>query len=210
MALPVLIIGESGAGKSYSIKNFEPDEVGIFAVEKSLLPFKKNFKIAKHADYKTIMSCFKGGTKLKKYIIDDSQYLLVNELFDKAKDTGYGKFTDIAVHFRDLIHYINHNLPDDVIVYFLHHSETDTNTGKTKAKTVGKMLDNQLTVEGCFSIVLLCAAEGTEHYFITQSDGYTTAKSPEGLFDLKIPNDLKAVDTAIREYYSLNESEETE
>lgn len=210
MALPVLIIGESGAGKSYSIKNFEPDEVGIFAVEKSLLPFKKNFKIAKHADYKTIMSCFKGGTKLKKYIIDDSQYLLVNELFDKAKDTGYGKFTDIAVHFRDLIHYINHNLPDDVIVYFLHHSETDTNTGKTKAKTVGKMLDNQLTVEGCFSIVLLCAAEGTEHYFITQSDGYTTAKSPEGMFDVKIPNDLKAVDTAIREYYSLNESEETE
>lgn len=210
MGLPVLIIGESGAGKTYSIKNFEPDEVGIFAVEKSLLPFKKNFKIAKHADYKTIMSCFKGGTKLKKYIIDDSQYLLVNELFDKAKDTGYGKFTDIAVHFRDLIHYINHNLPDDVIVYFLHHSETDTNTGKTKAKTVGKMLDNQLTVEGCFSIVLLCAAEGTEHYFITQSDGYTTAKSPEDLFDIKIPNDLKAVDTAIREYYSLNESEETE
>ena len=210
MGLPILVIGESGSGKSYSIKNFEPDEVGIFAVEKSLLPFKKNFKIAKHADYKTIMSCFKGGTKLKKYIIDDSQYLLVNELFDKAKDTGYGKFTDIAVHFRDLIHYINHNLPDDVIVYFLHHSETDTNTGKTKAKTVGKMLDNQLTVEGCFSIVLLCAAEGTEHYFITQSDGYTTAKSPEDLFDIKIPNDLKAVDTAIREYYSLNESEETE
>lgn len=210
MGLPVLCIGESGSGKSYSIKNFEPEEVGIFAVEKSLLPFKKNFKIAKHADYKTIMSCFKGGTKLKKYIIDDSQYLLVNELFDKAKDTGYGKFTDIAVHFRDLIHYINHNLPDDVIVYFLHHSETDTNTGKIKAKTVGKMLDNQLTVEGCFSIVLLCAAEGTEHYFITQSDGYTTSKSPEGMFDVKIPNDLKAVDTAIREYYSLNESEETE
>lgn len=208
MGLPVLIIGESGAGKSYSIKNFEPEEVGIFAVEKSLLPFKKNFKIAKHADYKTIMSCFKGGTKLKKYIIDDSQYLLVNELFDKAKDTGYGKFTDIAVHFRDLIHYINHNLPDDVIVYFLHHSETDTNTGKTKAKTVGKMLDNQLTVEGCFSIVLLCAAEGTEHYFITQSDGYTTAKSPEDLFDIKIPNDLKFVDTKIREYYNLGENNE--
>lgn len=208
MGLPILIIGESGAGKSYSIKNFEPEEVGIFAVEKSLLPFKKNFKIAKHADYKTIMSCFKGGTKLKKYIIDDSQYLLVNELFDKAKDTGYGKFTDIAVHFRDLIHYINHNLPDDVIVYFLHHSETDTNTGKTKAKTVGKMLDNQLTVEGCFSIVLLCAAEGTEHYFITQSDGYTTAKSPEDLFDIKIPNDLKFVDTKIREYYNLGENNE--
>lgn len=203
MGLPILIIGESGSGKSYSLKNFDPEEVGIFAVEKSLMPFKKPLKIAKHATYETIMNCFKEGTKLKKYVIDDSQYLLVNELFDKAKDTGYGKFTDIAVHFRNLIHYINHQLPDDVIVYFLHHSETDSNTGKTKAKTVGKMLDNQLTVEGCFSIVLLCAAEGTEHYFITQSDGYTTAKSPEGMFDLKIPNDLKAVDKAIRSYYEL-------
>ena len=149
------------------------------------------------------MTCFKNDPKLKTYIIDDSQYLLVNEMFDKAKDAGYGKFTDIALHFRNLIHFINHQLPDDVIVYFLHHTETDSNTGKIKAKTVGKMLDNQLTVEGCFNIVLLCSVEGTEHYFITQSDGYTTAKSPEGMFDLRIPNDLKAVDTAIREYYGM-------
>lgn len=210
MGLPVLILGESGSGKTFSIKNFDTEEVGIFAVEKSRLPFRKEFKVAKNATYETIMSCFKGGTKLKKYVIDDSQYLLVNEMFDKAKDAGYGKFTDIAVHFRNLIHYINHQLPDDVIVYFLHHSETDSNTGKIKAKTVGKMLDNQLTVEGCFSIVLLASAEGTEHYFITQSDGYTTAKSPEGMFELRIPNDLKAVDDAIREYYNITDSDEKE
>lgn len=210
MGLPVLVLGESGSGKTFSIKNFDTEEVGIFAVEKSRLPFRKEFKVAKNATYETIMSCFKGGTKLKKYVIDDSQYLLVNEMFDKAKDTGYGKFTDIAVHFRNLIHYINHQLPDDVIVYFLHHSETDSNTGKIKAKTVGKMLDNQLTVEGCFSIVLLASAEGTEHYFITQSDGYTTAKSPEGMFELRIPNDLKAVDDAIREYYNITDSDEKE
>lgn len=203
MGMPVLILGETGSGKSYSIKNFDTDEVGIFSIEKPYLPFKKDFKIAKHATYKTIMTCFKGDPKLKAYIIDDSQYLLVNEMFDKAKDTGYGKFTDIALHFRNLIHFINHGMPDDVIVYFLHHTETDSNTGKIKAKTVGKMLDNQLTVEGCFNIVLLCAVEGTEHYFITQSDGYTTAKSPEGMFDLRIPNDLKAVDGAIREYYGM-------
>ena len=207
MGLPVLVLGESGSGKTFSIKNFDTEEVGIFAVEKSRLPFRKAFKVAKNATYETIMNCFKGDVQLKKYVIDDSQYLLVNEMFDKAKDTGYGKFTDIAVHFRNLIHYINHNLPDDVIVYFLHHSETDSNTGKIKAKTVGKMLDNQLTVEGCFSIVLLASAEGTEHFFITQSDGYTTAKSPEGMFDIRIPNDLKAVDTAIREYYNINEKE---
>ena len=203
MGLPILILGETGSGKTYSIKNFETDEVGIFAVEKTFLPFKKDFKIARHATYETIMKVFKDNPKLKTYIIDDSQYLLVNEMFDKAKDSGYGKFTDIALHFRNLIHFINHQLPDDVIVYFLHHTETDSNTGKIKAKTVGKMLDNQLTVEGCFNIVLLCSVEGTEHFFITQSDGYTTAKSPEGMFELRIPNDLKAVDNSIREYYGL-------
>lgn len=202
MGLPVLILGETGSGKSYSIKNFDVDEVGIFSVEKSYLPFKKDFKVKKHATYSDIAKAFQ-EPKLKKYIIDDSQYLLVNEMFDKAKDSGYGKFTDIALHFRNLIHFINHNLPDDVIVYFLHHTETDSNTSKIKAKTVGKMLDNQLTIEGCFNIVLLTSVEGTEHCFITQSDGYTTAKSPEGMFDIRIPNDLKAVDDAIRNYYSI-------
>lgn len=202
MGYPVLILGETGSGKTYSLKNFSEDEVGIFSVEKPYLPFKKKFKVAKNATYEVIAAAFK-DPKLKAYVIDDSQYLLVNEMFDKAKDTGYQKYTDIALHFRNLIHYINTQLPDDVIVYFLHHTETDGNTGKIKAKTVGKMLDNQLTVEGCFNTVLLCVTEGTEHCFITQSDGYTTAKSPEGMFDLRMPNDLKLVDTKIREYYEL-------
>lgn len=208
MGMPVLVLGETGSGKSYSIKNFGTDEVGIFSVEKPYLPFKKDFKVKKHARYEDIMTIFKSDPQKKVYIIDDSQYLLVNEMFDKAKDAGYGKFTDIALHFRNLIHFINHNMADNIIVYFLHHTETDSNTGKIKAKTVGKMLDNQLTVEGCFNIVLLCSVEGTEHYFITQSDGYTTAKSPEGMLDLRIPNDLKAVDTAIREYYGMETKED--
>ena len=207
MGVPVLVLGETGSGKTYSIKNFDTEEVGIFSVEKGRLPFKKPFKVAKNATYQMICAALK-DPKLKAYVIDDSQYLLVNEMFDKAKDTGYNKFTDMALHFRDLIHIINHQLPDDVIVYFLHHTETDTNTGKVKAKTIGKMLDQQLTVEGCFDIVLLTAVEAGEHYFITQSDGYTTAKSPEGMFpDLKIPNDLKAVDTAIRNYWDLEKEE---
>lgn len=206
MGVPVLVLGDSGSGKTYSIKNMNPSEVGIFAVEKARLPFKKEgeqFRIAKDATYGDICSALK-EPKLKTYVIDDSQYLLVNEMFDKAKDTGYGKFTDIALHFRNLIHIINHQVPDDVVVYFLHHTELDSNTGRIKAKTVGKMLDNQLTVEGCFNIVLLASTEGTEHYFITQTDGYTTAKSPEGMFpDLKIPNDLAMVDKAIRDYWNL-------
>lgn len=205
-----MILGESGSGKTYSIKNMDAEKVGIFAVEKSLLPFKnKGFKVAKNANYNMIMSALK-NPQLKRYVIDDSQYLMVNEFFDRAKDTGYQKYTDIGLHFRNLVHHINQNLPDDVIVYFLHHTEIDSNTGKTKAKTVGKMLDNYLTVEGCFNIVLQAVAEGSEHYFVTQSDGSNTAKSPEDMFAIKIANDLRAVDTAIRDYYGLGlkESEE--
>ena len=130
-------------------------------------------------------------------------------MFDKAKEVGYNKFTDIALDFRNLIQFIITGVPDDVIVFFLHHTE-ETETGKIKAKTIGKMLDNQLTLEGLFSIVLLCETDGQAHKFITQSDGYTTAKSPMDMFPLEIDNDLKLVDKTIREYYELdrNESEE--
>lgn len=202
MGIPVLILGESGSGKTYSIKNFNKDEVGIFLVEKTRLPFKKDFKIVKNATYSTIMKALSNPT-LKKYVIDDSQYLLVNEMFDRAKEIGYNKFTDIALKFRNLIHYINQKLPDDVIVYFLHHTEIDNTSGKLKAKTIGKMLDEKLTVEGCFDIVLLTQIENDEHYFLTQNNGNSTVKSPEGMFELKISNDLKIVDTTIREYYEL-------
>lgn len=202
MGVPVLIMGESGSGKTYSIKNFDPAEVGIFSVEKNRLPFKKDgFKVVKNAGYNVIMKALAKPT-LKRYVIDDSQYLLVNEFFDRAKESGYQKFTDLALNFRNLIHYISRELPDDIVVYFLHHTELDA-AGKVKAKTIGRMLDEKLTVEGCFDIVLLAQTEGTEHYFITQSDGYTSAKSPEGMFEQKIPNDLAAVDAAIREYWGL-------
>lgn len=202
MGVPVLIMGESGSGKTYSIKNFDPAEVGIFSVEKNRLPFKKDgFKVVKNAGYSVIMKALTKPT-LKRYVIDDSQYLLVNEFFDRAKESGYQKFTDLALNFRNLIHYISRELPDDVVVYFLHHTELDA-AGKVKAKTIGRMLDEKLTVEGCFDIVLLAQTEGTEHYFVTQSDGYTTAKSPENMFEMKIPNDLAIVDAAIRDYWGL-------
>lgn len=194
-------MGPSGSGKTYSLKNFEPNEVSIFSVEKSRLPFQKKLPVMAHATYTEIEKVLSGELAKKSYVIDDSQYLLVNESFDRAKENGFSKWTDIALHFRNLIHFINHNLPDDVIVYFLHHSEEVD--GKVKAKTIGKLLDNQLTVEGCFDVVLLAQMFDGQHCFITQSDGYTTAKSPEGMFNPRIPNDLKAVDVAIRNYYGL-------
>ena len=98
------------------------------------------------------------------------------ESFDHAKEMGYGKFTNMALNFRNLIDTVIRGTPEDCIVYFLHHTELGDN-GKIKAKTLGKMLDNQLTVEGLFSIVLLCKVEGAEHFFITNSDGTNPAKS---------------------------------
>ncbi len=210
MGIPVLIMGESGSGKSASLRNFGKDEIGILNVASKPLPFRSEIqpynvsKIAKekgHSRYALIKSAIAKGT-VKSYAIDDSQYLLAFDSFDKAKETGYGKFTDMAISFKDLIDYVINDLPDDKIVYFLHHCET-TDSGKVKAKTIGKMLDTQLTVEGLFAIVLFCVADGQSHKFITQSDGYSTAKSPMEMFDLEIDNDLKMVDETIRNYYNI-------
>lgn len=201
MGIPVLILGESGSGKSSSLRNFEPGEVGIFNVASKPLPFRKKLPCMMGATYKKIRTSL-GRHNLKTYVIDDSQYLLSFEFFERAKEQGYNKFTDIALNFNDLIQFVIGQTPPDCIVYFLHHTD-QTADGRTKAKTVGKMLDEKLTVEGLFSIVLLCRAEQDRHYFVTQSDGYSTAKSPMEMFPLEIDNDLKLVDTAIREYWDL-------
>ena len=213
MAIPVLIMGRSGSGKTYSIKNFKADEVGVISVEKGRLPFKSDIKVAKIprdlgvADNPKLLNQRKyewlenliETAKVKSIVIDDSQYLLVNEMFDRAKESGYNKFTDMAVNFRDLIHFINETPQTDKIVYFLHHSEIDEK-GREKAKTIGKMLDEKLVIEGCFDVVIYCE----DQKFYTQSNGQSSAKSPEGMFEaVEMPNDLKAVDNAIREYWGL-------
>lgn len=194
-------MGESGSGKSTSLRNFEPGEVLVFNVANKPLPFRKKLDAVPNATYASIGKEMQ-KKEYKSYVVDDSQYLLAFEMFDRAKDTGYGKFTDIALRFRNMLDFVIKHMPEDTIVYFLHHTET-SDTGKIKAKTVGKMLDNQLTVEGLFSIVLLASTDGATHKFVTQSDGHTTAKSPMDMFPLEIDNDLKMVDKAIREYWSL-------
>lgn len=203
MGVPVLILGESGSGKSASLRNFEPEEVGIFNVAGKPLPFRKKLQSATTSDYEYIKRIIHKSEK-KAFVIDDSQYLMCFESFARAKDTGFGKFTDFALHFYNLVQFVIQQTPEDVIVYFLHHTETDSNTGKIKAKTMGKMLDNQLTLEGLFAIVLQCVTDGKKHTFVTQSDGNTTAKSPMEMFPLEIENDLKMVDQTIREYYEMN------
>lgn len=214
MALPVLIIGRSGSGKTYSLKNFTAEEIGVISVEKGRLPFRSDIKPVRvpmfesSADINTYAQANAAKyawienlivkSKVKSLAIDDSQYLLVNELFDRAAEKGYDKYTQMAANFRNLIHFINNVEDKNKIVYFLHHSESDTD-GREKVKTIGKMLDEKLTIEGCFDIVLYCQ----DHKFYTQSNGQSTAKSPEGMFDLEIANDLKAVDATIRGYYGM-------
>lgn len=203
-----MILGESGSGKSTSLRNFEPEEIAVLNVAGKPLPFRKRLPVCDGVTYESIQRTLSKG-KRKSYAIDDSQYLLAFEFFDRAKETGYGKFTDMALNFRNLIQFVITSTPPDCIVYFLHHTELSAD-GTVKAKTIGKMLDEKLTVEGLFSIVLLCRAGKDKHYFITQSEGISTAKSPMDMFPAEIDNDLKLVDAAIREYWGLGPDEKGE
>lgn len=197
-----MILGESGSGKSTSLRNFESKEISIFNVAGKPLPFRKKLQKKDGADYQAILSVLSHPGK-RAYAIDDSQYLLAFEFFDRAMEKGYDKFTQMALNFKDLIQFVITGTPQDCIVYFLHHTET-ADDGTVRAKTIGKMLNEKLTVEGLFSIVLLCRSNKDRHYFQTQSNGLSTAKSPMDMFPPEIDNDLKLVDTAIREYWGLS------
>lgn len=201
MGIAVLIMGASGSGKSTSLRNFKPEDVGVFNVAGKPLPFRNRLATVNSPNYDTIIKMLKLGER-KSYVIDDSQYLMAFESFAHAKETGYGKFTNMAINFYKLVQTAIQETPSDTIVYFLHHTET-ADDGRLKAKTLGKMIDSQLTLEGLFSIVLLCQTDGSDHNFITNSDGSNPAKSPMDMFEMKIPNDLKFVDDTIRDYYGI-------
>ena len=207
MGVPVLVLGASGSGKSTSMRNMG-DDVGVFNVASKALPFRRKLKVINTNDYNKICRVLTENS-LKKYVIDDSQYLMAFEQLARAKETGFQKYTDMGWHFANLMNTAINQTTYDTIVYFLHHVEKDEN-GFTKAKTVGKLIDNWITLEGLFPIVLLCWTDGKQHKFITQSDGFTTAKSPMDMFSTEIDNDLAFVDKTIREYYEFenNESEE--
>jgi len=207
MGIAVMIMGESGSGKTASLRNCKSQELKIFNVANKPLPFKRKLDVINNIKYKDITNELEKQER-KLYVIDDSQYLMAFHMFDKAMEKGYDKFSEIAQWFYSLIKFVINKLPEDTIVYFLHHTEVN-DMGKTKAKTIGKMLDNQLTLEGLFSIVLMAKInDDNKHVFVTQSDGCSTCKSPMDMFPaLEIDNDLKAVDSAIREYYEFDKFE---
>ena len=218
MGLPVLILGESGSGKSTSLRNFNKDELVIYNVAGKPLPFRKRLPMKNNATYATI---YKGLQKpsRKAYVIDDSQYLMAFEELDRAKETGYGKFTDMAVSFQQLLQRASWT-SEDTNVYFLMHPDTDE-MGREKPKTIGKMLDEKLCVEGLFPIVIDARVQQGEdgrprHVFVTENDGTNLAKAPMGMLPPTMDTDLRAVDEAIREYWGMRpivdapESAETE
>lgn len=201
MAIIVMVYGQSGTGKSTSLRNFKPEDVCIVNVSGKPLPFRNKHKTFNTDDYMSIDTAIKKAPA-KSIVIDDATYLMTNEYMRTAKVTGYQKFTDMALNYFTLIKSAA-ALPDDRIVYFLGHSETDVN-GNEKFKTIGKMLDEKVTLEGLFTIVLKTVVQDGKYQFATKNNGQDTVKSPMGLFDEPlIENDLAAVDAAIREYYGI-------
>lgn len=201
MAIITLVLGDSGAGKSASLRNFKKGEVLVIGVTPKPLPFKNELETVYTDSYKEVLDAIR-STKCKTIVIDDSQYLMANEFMRRISEKGYDKYAEMGQHFWALMASAA-VLPNDITVYFLHHTELVAN-GKEKAKTIGKMLDEKITLEGLFTTVILAECNEEGHFFRTQSKGADTVKTPMGMFaDEVIDNDLKLVDQTIREYYGI-------
>lgn len=203
MGIPVMIFGESGSGKSTSLRNFKAGEVSVINVSKKPLPFRNNgLVIVNTNDYQRITSLLLKSQR-KSIVIDDATYLLVDEFMRTAKAAGFQKFTDMALNFYQLVQLVIDKLPPEKIVYFLGHVDRDAN-GNERFKTIGKLLDEKVTLEGLFTIVLKTEVHDRRYTFATQTNGMDTVKSPMGMFEhLQIDNDLQFVDKKIRDYYGI-------
>ena len=203
----VFVYGKSGSGKSRSLINFGEDEIFLVNTIGKRLPFRSKFKYEiKTDDFGKIVN---GLRKMptKTAVIDDSGYLMTNAFMrghsaPKSGSSTFDLYNDIADSFWSLITVIKNELPDDVIVYMIMHEDT-TDYGETKLRTIGKLLSEKVCIEGMSTVVLRCVVRDGKHLFLTQSDGNDISKSPEGMFDREIENDLKSVDSKIREFWGL-------
>lgn len=211
MAIPVLIIGKSGSGKSASMRSCSSNDFNLIRVLNKPLPFKGHINGWFTDDYKTIMKCLI-ASKAKSIVIDDAGYLITNQFMTGHSSIGAGNavfnfYNEIGDNFWQLIQFIINKVPNYKIVYMMMHEEKN-DFGDVKPKTIGKMLDEKVCVEGMFTIVLRCIEMGGKHLFVTQAMDGAVSKSPIGMFDdLMIDNDLAMVDKAIRDYYGINNSE---
>jgi len=205
----VLIYGKSGSGKSRSLKNFGEDEIFLINVEDKDLPFQKKFKYEISTDdYDRIQ---RGLLKMpvKTAVIDDAGYLLTNT-FMRGHSGGlkgnavFELYNDIADRFWGLFEFIKRQLPRNVIVYIIMHEELEDGGGSFKLKTIGRLLDEKVCLPGMVTVCLRCMSKDGKHWFSTHTNGSDVTKSPEDMFsEPEIDNDLKAVDSAIRDYYNL-------
>jgi len=214
MGLPIIIYGKSGAGKTRSLKNFGTDEIFYVNVAGKALPFKKRFKYTyRSANVTKISECL-GKMPTKTAVIDDTTYIMIDNFMwghskPKVGASQFDLYNDIADEIYRLLNFICWKLPQDTNVYLLWHEDTN-DYGDTRLRTIGKLLDQKVCIEGLSTIVLRCCTEGTEHFFSTITDGRDITKAPEEMFDAaRIPNDLKAVDVAIREFYAAPNANET-
>ena len=203
MAIIVMVYGQSGTGKSASLRGFDPAKVAVINVSGKPLPFRTAMKTLNTDNYEKIRAAMY-KTERKSIVIDDATYLMVDEFMRTVKVTGFQKYNDLALNYFTLINQAA-ALPDDRIVYFLGHSEVDAN-GNEKFKTIGRLLDEKVTLEGKYTIVLKTVVQDGKYLFSTHNSGQDTVKTPFGMFgDDLIPNDLAAVDKVIREYYGMEE-----
>lgn len=206
MGVLVYILGKSGTGKSYSMRNFPQNELALINVQGKILPFRGSAKIEQTTtdDSVEIVEALKNYSKnYKSIVIDDYQYIMANEFMRRSFEKGYDKFTEIGRHAWDIPDTVR-ELPNDCIVYIMCHTDRDEE-GFEKIKTIGKLLDEKICLEGMSTIVLKTNVTDGKYVFLTQNNGKDTTKSPAGMFpSYAIDNDLKYVDDKIRNYYGFD------
>lgn len=214
MAEGILILAGSGAGKTHSCKTLDPKTTLLVSVDGKRPPFslkvwpKHNseqqgsyYVPIKNNMYGSIKGAIKASDK-KTIVIDDSQYLMANSFFARAHERGFDKFNELGQSFWLFLDFLR-DLPDDVTFYLLHHVD-ETDTGKIKPKTLGKMLDDKGCIEGRFTVCLRAYREEGTGYFSARVEGQDIFKAPEDMFKSDpMPNDLGMVDHTVREYWGI-------
>lgn len=201
-SVPVLLIGKSGSGKSASLRNFKKEEIAIANVLGKPLPFKSDLDAPKVDDYNVILQAIQKTDK-KVIVIDDANYLITNEFMNKSSIKGFDKYNEIGNNFFNLINGIK-NVEGGKVVYLVMHEDSD-DEGNIKPKTIGKLLDDKVNIQGMFTICIRSMYENGNYIFRLKTNGQDCVKTPIGLFETdQIENDLKYVDEKIREYYDLD------
>ena len=205
-SVPVLLIGQSGSGKSTSLRNFKGEEVAVVNVLGKPLPFKSDIKAGKCDDYATILKAI-AKTEKKTIVIDDAGYLITNEFMNQASVKGFDKYNVMANNFFNFINAIK-NMQGGKTVYIVMH-EDSTEDGETKPKTIGKLLDDKVNLQGMFTICIRSMYDNGNYIFRLKTNGQDCVKTPFGMFESEsMENDLKAFDKVVREYYELDKVEE--